>query len=43
MEQKFIEALGTKVSIQGDLRRGNIRIEYYSMDDLDRLYGLLGG
>jgi ParB family chromosome partitioning protein len=43
MEQKFIEALGTKVSIQGDLRKGAIRIEYYSMDDLDRLYGLLGG
>jgi ParB family chromosome partitioning protein len=43
MEQKFIEALGTKVSIQGDLAKGNIRIEYYSMADLDRLYGLLGG
>jgi ParB family chromosome partitioning protein len=42
MEQKFIEALGTKVSIQGDLHKGSIRIEYYSMDDLDRLYGLLG-
>jgi ParB family chromosome partitioning protein len=42
MEQRFIEALGTKVSIQGDLHKGSIRIEYYSMDDLDRLYGLLG-
>ncbi|QQO09403.1 ParB/RepB/Spo0J family partition protein [Breznakiella homolactica] len=43
MEEKFIEALGTKVSIQGDLQKGTIRIDYYSMDDLDRLYSILGG
>jgi len=43
MEEKFIEKLGTKVSIAGGLEKGLIRIEYYSMDDLDRLYGLLGG
>jgi ParB family chromosome partitioning protein len=42
MEQRFIQALGTKVSIDGDLARGCIRIDYYSMDDLDRLYGILG-
>jgi ParB family chromosome partitioning protein len=42
MEGKFIEKLGTKVSINGDLKRGRVEIEYYSMDDLDRLYGLLG-
>ncbi|GHU81496.1 chromosome partitioning protein ParB [Spirochaetia bacterium] len=42
MEQKFIEALGTKVSINGGLEKGKIEIDYYSMDDLDRLYGLLG-
>ena len=41
MEQRFIEALGTKVSIEGDLKRGSVRIEYFSMDDLDRLYGIL--
>jgi ParB family chromosome partitioning protein len=41
MEQRFIETLGTKVSIEGDLKRGSIRIEYFSMDDLDRLYGIL--
>jgi ParB family chromosome partitioning protein len=41
MEQKFIEALGTKVSIDGDFKRGCIRIDYYSMEDLDRLYGIL--
>lgn len=42
MEGKFIEKLGTKVIINGDLKKGRIEIEYYSMDDLDRLYGLLG-
>jgi ParB family chromosome partitioning protein len=43
MEEKFIEKLGTKVSIDGGLDKGRIHIEYYSMEDLDRLYGLLGG
>jgi len=42
MEEKFIRTLGTKVAINGNLKRGRIEIEYYSMDDLDRLYGLLG-
>jgi ParB family chromosome partitioning protein len=41
MEQKFIKTLGTKVVIEGNLARGSIRIDYYSMDDLDRLYGIL--
>ena len=41
MEEKFIEKLGTKVSIDGGLEKGRIHIEYYSMEDLDRLYGLL--
>jgi ParB family chromosome partitioning protein len=41
MEQKFIKTLGTKVVIEGDLSGGSIRIDYYSMDDLDRLYGIL--
>jgi ParB family chromosome partitioning protein len=42
LEAQFIEFLGTKVSIEGDLRRGSIRIEYYSMEDLDRIQELLG-
>ncbi|MDR0600105.1 MAG: ParB/RepB/Spo0J family partition protein [Treponema sp.] len=41
MEEKFIEVLGTKAVINGDLRKGRIEIEYYSMEDLDRLYGIL--
>ena len=43
MEEKFISRLGTKVTIEGGLEKGRIHIEYYSMDDLERLYGLLGG
>ncbi|HUX39673.1 MAG TPA: ParB/RepB/Spo0J family partition protein [Rectinemataceae bacterium] len=36
-EQRLIEAFGTKVSIRGDLQKGIIAIEYYSMDDLGRI------
>ncbi|MDR2050135.1 MAG: ParB/RepB/Spo0J family partition protein [Treponema sp.] len=41
MENRLIEKLGTKVAISGDLKKGRIEIEYYSMDDLDRLYEIL--
>jgi len=41
MEERFIEKLGTKVSIEGGTEKGRIYIEYYSLEDLDRLYGLL--
>jgi ParB family chromosome partitioning protein len=43
IQEKFIAALGTKVSITGSLKKGRINIEYYSMDDLDRLYGIIAG
>jgi ParB family chromosome partitioning protein len=43
MEEKFIGRLGTKVAIEGDLNKGRIRIDYYSMEDLERLYEILGG
>jgi ParB family chromosome partitioning protein len=43
MQEKFITRLGTKVVINGDLNKGNIVIDYYSMEDLDRLYEILGG
>ena len=42
MEDRFREKLGTRVAINGDMRRGSISIEYYSVDDLDRLLELLG-
>jgi ParB family chromosome partitioning protein len=41
MEEKLIEKFGTKVAIAGDLGKGSIRIDYYSMEDLDRLYNLI--
>jgi ParB family chromosome partitioning protein len=41
MEQRFIESLGTKVRIEGNADTGSIHIDYYSMDDLDRLYEII--
>jgi ParB family chromosome partitioning protein len=43
MEEKFIGKLGTKVVIEGDLNKGKIHIDYFSMEDLERLYEILGG
>ncbi len=43
MEQKFIELLGTKVLIKGTESRGKIEIEYFSIDDLDRIWSLITG
>jgi ParB family chromosome partitioning protein len=43
MEQKFIDRLDTKVTIEGGLEKGKIHIEYYSMDHLDRLYEIIQG
>ena len=40
LEQKFIDALGTKVSVKGNLDKGTIEISYFSRDDLDRIYEL---
>lgn len=36
-EQVLIGAFGTKVSIKGDLQKGTITIEYYSLEDLERI------
>lgn len=42
LEEEIQHKLGTKVSIQNDGKKGCIRIEYTTYDDLDRLLGLLG-
>jgi len=42
MEEKFMLRMGTKVIIKGDNNKGTILIDYYSMEDLDRLYEILG-
>lgn len=41
MEQQFIDALGTKVEIKGDLEKGVVYISYFSRSDLDSLYDKL--
>ncbi len=37
VEERLIGALGTKVSVKGDARKGTISIEYYSLEDLERI------
>ena len=41
LEQKLIERLGTKVVLKGSLQRGRIEIEYFSADDLERIFSQL--
>lgn len=41
IEQKFIDSLGTKVTLKGGLEKGSLIIEYFSREDLDRLYGII--
>lgn len=42
LKRKMEEKLGTSVSIQGAGTKGCISIDYYSLDDLDRLLDILG-
>ncbi len=41
LEQRFIEALGTKVTLKGSMTKGKLEISWYNRDDLDRIYELL--
>jgi len=41
MEERLITSMGTKVVLKGDLNKGSIMIDYYSMEDLERLYELI--
>jgi ParB family chromosome partitioning protein len=43
IKQKFIEALGTKVSIDGSISKGHVRIEYFNEEDLKRIYDIIVG
>ncbi|MEN2998775.1 MAG: ParB/RepB/Spo0J family partition protein [Brevinematia bacterium] len=43
VEEDLIEALGTKVSVIGSIDRGRIIINYYSREDLERIYSKLLG
>lgn len=37
LQQRLIDALGTKVDVRGSARRGRIAVSYYSTDDLERI------
>ncbi len=41
VEQRLIEAFGTKVELKGTLQKGKIEISYTSMKDLEKIYDLL--
>ena len=43
IEEQFIEKLGTKVSIKGNFEKGQLQIDYFSKEDLERLYNLFFG
>jgi ParB family chromosome partitioning protein len=43
VEEELIKTLGTKVSIMGNRKRGTIRISYFSLDDLNRIYAKIKG
>ena len=42
MERRLAEHFGTRVSIEQTLKRGRIQIEFYSVDDFQRLVELMG-
>ena len=41
VEDKLLEAFGTKVEVKGNLKKGKLVIPYASQSDLERLYRLL--
>ena len=43
LEEKLIKTLGTKVRILNKGKKGKIEIEYYSLEELDRLLDILLG
>jgi ParB family transcriptional regulator, chromosome partitioning protein len=43
LAERLQQSLGTKVSIQGKGKKGKITIDYYNLDDLDRLIALFEG
>ena len=41
LEENLQRALGTKVRVSGNNKKGKIVIEYYSLEDLDRIIGVI--
>ena len=42
VQQRLIESLGTKVRLQGSLRKGHLVISYFTQDELSRIVEMLG-
>jgi ParB family chromosome partitioning protein len=43
LQEEFLKLLGTKVTIQGNQNKGAVKIYYYSLDDLNRIYEFMKG
>ena len=43
LQEDFIRLLGTKISISGNQNKGIIKIHYFSMDDLNRIFEKIKG
>ena len=43
VEEDLVKILGTKVTISGSRKKGAIKVLYYSLDDLNRIYDKLRG
>jgi ParB family chromosome partitioning protein len=43
LEEELVKALGTKVTIAGNRIKGTIKISYFSLDDLNRIYEKIKG
>jgi len=43
LQEEFLRLLGTKVSISGNQSKGIVKIYYFSMDELNRIYELIKG
>jgi ParB family chromosome partitioning protein len=39
----MLQALGTNVTIEGSPKKGVIKVFYFSLDELNRLYELIKG
>lgn len=43
LKDELIDILGTKVSISGTADKGTLKISYYSLDELNRIYEIIKG
>lgn len=43
LEEDLVRMLGTKVKISGSRKKGTIKIQYFSLDDLNRVYRKIKG